>query len=47
MKSMENDKYQGNDGLTKEFCVTFWDDIKATSVSSLKRAKKIGDLFHC
>ena len=24
MKSMKNDKSPGNDGLTKEFYVTFW-----------------------
>ena len=30
MKSMENDKFPGNHGLTTEFYVTFWDDIKAT-----------------
>ena len=30
MKNMENDKSPGNDGLTKEFYVTLWDDIKAT-----------------
>ena len=30
MKSMKNDKSPGNDGLTKEFNVTFWDDIKQT-----------------
>ena len=30
MKSMKNDKSSGNDGLTKEFNVTFWDDIKQT-----------------
>ena len=40
MKSMENDKSPGNDGLTKEFYVTFWDDIKATFISSLKQAKE-------
>ena len=28
MKSMKNDKSPGNDGLTKEFYITFWDDIK-------------------
>ena len=33
---MKNDKSPGNDGLTKEFYVTFCDDIKATFVSSLK-----------
>ena len=40
MKSMKNDKSPGNDGLTKEFYVTFWDDIKATFFSSLKQAKE-------
>ena len=40
MKSMENDKSPGNDGLTKEFYVTFWDDIKATFICSLKQAKE-------
>ena len=40
MKSMKNDKSPGNDSLTKEFYVTFWDDIKATFISSLKQAKE-------
>ena len=44
MKSMENDKSPGNDGLTKEFYVTFWDDIKATFISSLKQAKERKEL---
>ena len=44
MKSMKNDKSPGNDGLTKEFYVTFWDDIKATFVSSLKQVKERKDL---
>ena len=44
MKNMENDKSAGNDGLTKEFYVTFWDDIKATFISSLKQAKERKEL---
>ena len=44
MKSMENDKSPGNDGLTKEFYVTFWDDIKATFISSSKQAKERKEL---
>ena len=39
MKSIENDNSPGNDGLTKEFYVTFWEDIKATFISSLEQAK--------
>ena len=37
---MENDESPGNDGLTKELYVTFWDDFKATFISSLKQAKE-------
>ena len=44
MKSMKNDKSAGNDGLTKEFYVTFWNDIKATFVSSLKQGKERKEL---
>ena len=44
MKSMENDKSPRNDGLTKEFYVTFWDDIKLTFISSLKQAKERKEL---
>ena len=39
MKSIENDNSPGNDGLTKEFYVTFWEDIKATFIASLEQAK--------
>ena len=28
LKSMSNDKSPGNDGLTKEFYETFWNEIK-------------------
>ena len=44
MKNMENDKSPGNDGLTKEFYVTFWNDIKATFISSLKQATERKEL---
>ena len=44
MKSMKNAQYPGNDGVTKEFYVTFWDDIKATFISSLKQAKERKEL---
>ena len=41
---MKNDKSPGNDGLTKEFYVTFWDYIKATFISSFKQAKERKEL---
>ena len=34
--SFENNKSPCNDGLTKEFYYTFWDDIKDTFMKSLK-----------
>ena len=41
---MENDKSPGNGGLTKEFYITFWDDIKVTFIFSLKQAKERKEL---
>ena len=37
----ENNKSPGNDGLTKEFYCTFWDDIKDTFMKSLKESKQL------
>ena len=34
--SFRKNKSPGNDGLTKEFYFTFWDDIKGTFMKSLK-----------
>ena len=41
---MKNDKSPGNDGLTKEFYISFWANIKATFISSLKQAKERKEL---
>ena len=41
---MQNDKSPGNDGLTKEFYETFWDDLKEIFVDSVREAKEIGHL---
>ena len=41
---MQNDKSPGNDGLTKEFCETFWYDLKELFVNSVREAKEIGHL---
>ena len=38
MKSMTNNKTPGNDGLTKEFFETFWDEVKTPLVESVNQA---------
>ena len=35
LKSMENDKTPGNDGLSKEFYEVFWDDVKIPLLASI------------
>ena len=42
LKSMQNDKSPGNDGLTKEFYVTFWKELKEIFVDSVPEAKEKG-----
>ena len=41
---MPNEKSPGNDGLTKEFYETFWDDIKRPLALSFQQALKKGEL---
>ena len=41
---MQNDKSPGNNGLTKEFYETFWDELKEIFVISVREAKEIGHL---
>ena len=38
LKSMENDKTPGNDGLSKEFYEVFWDDVKIPLLASISDA---------
>ena len=42
LKSIQNDKSPGNDGLTKEFYVTFWNELKEIFVDSVPEAKEKG-----
>ena len=41
---MENDKFSGNDGITKEFYEFFWDDIKNSLSDSIKKSFISGEL---
>ena len=38
MKGIPNNKSPGNDGLTKEFYETFWDEFKDSFINSIKLA---------
>ena len=44
VKNIQNNKTPGNDGLTKEFYETFWNEIKYVFLKSLKQAKEKGQL---
>ena len=40
LKSMQNNKYSGNDRLTKEFYKTFWNEIKNPLINSIMEARE-------
>ena len=40
LKSMQNNKLSGSDGLTKGFYETFWNEIRYVFLKSLKQAKE-------
>ena len=44
LKSMKNDKFPGNDRITKEFYEFFWDDIKNSLSESIKKSFISGEL---
>ena len=37
---MQSDKYPGNDGLTKEFYETFWNELKEIFVDTVSETKE-------
>ena len=41
---MENNKSHGNDGITKEFYCTFWNEIKNIFMNSLRESKLLNAL---
>ena len=44
IKGMPNNKWPGNDGLTKEFYEVFWEDLKISLISSFESAFDKGEL---
>ena len=45
MKNMENNKFRGNDGLTKEFYEGYWNEIKELFITLVTEAKSKGELI--
>ena len=41
---MENNKSLGNDGLTKEFYITFWNEVKAPLLLAIEKAYLVKQL---
>ena len=44
LQSMENNKSPGNDGLTKEFYITFWNEVKAPLLLAIEKAYLVKQL---
>ena len=38
LQSMENNKSPGNDGLTKEFYITFWNEVKVPLLLAIEKS---------
>ena len=41
---MQNNKFSDNDGLTKEFCETFWNELKEIFKESVLKTKEKGHI---
>ena len=46
LQSMENNKSPGNDGLTKEFYITFWNEIKKPLLLPIEKAYLVNQLIY-
>ena len=46
LKIMQNDRSPGNDGLTKKFYETFWNELKEIFIESVSQTKEKGHLMH-
>ena len=44
LQSMENKKSRGNDGLKKEFYITFWNEVKAPFLLATEKAYLVKQL---
>ena len=44
LKKIPKNKSPGNDGITKEFYVAFWDDLKTLLLLSVNKAFEVGEL---
>ena len=44
LTSMDNDRSPGNDGITKEFYITFWDAVKEPFCASIQQSFIVGEL---
>ena len=44
LKKMPKNKSTGNDGITKEFYETFWDDLETPLLLSVNKAFKVVEL---
>ena len=44
LQSMKNNKSPGNDGLTKEFYITFWNEAKAPLLLAIEKAYLVKQL---
>ena len=45
LTSLDKDKSPGNDGITKEFRIKFWDVVKEPLCASIQQSFTVGELI--